>query len=119
MSRKVNLDDLERRRNAAAEGERRKAQAERIAERDRAEKERRKAQAEIEKRYALRGLSAVAEAAVEGSWLTPHRPRLDNGPRPHPNDMGRKPIVSPAGDAADKGRKWGGLLPGSFETGKR
>jgi hypothetical protein len=39
--------------------------------------------------------------------------------RPHPSDAGRKPVLSPAGEVADKGRKWGGCLPGSFETGKK
>jgi hypothetical protein len=39
--------------------------------------------------------------------------------RPHPSDAGRKSVLSPAGEVADKGRKWGGCLPGSFETGKR
>jgi hypothetical protein len=40
-------------------------------------------------------------------------------PRPHPSDAGRKLVLSPAGEVADKGRKWGGCLRGSFETGKR
>jgi hypothetical protein len=39
--------------------------------------------------------------------------------RSHPSDAGRKPVLSPAGEVADKGRKWGGCLPGSFETGKK
>jgi hypothetical protein len=40
-------------------------------------------------------------------------------PRPRPSDARRKPGLSPAGEVADKGRKWGGCLRGSFEIGKR
>jgi hypothetical protein len=39
--------------------------------------------------------------------------------RPHPSDAGLRPVSSPAGEVANKGRKWGGLVFGSFETGKR
>jgi hypothetical protein len=47
------------------------------------------------------------------------RPRDNEIVRPHLNNAGRKRLSSPAGEVADKGRKWGGCLPGSFETGKR
>lgn len=82
-------------------------------ERERIEQERRKAEAErlaaIEERYLKRVLGgAILARAPSISRLCPH-----------PNDAGRKPPSSPAGEVADKGRKWGGCLPGSFETGKR
>jgi hypothetical protein len=72
-------------------------------QRGRFEQDRRKAQAEL--------------AAIEESYALGER---DNEiVRLHPNNSGRKRLSSPAGDVADKGRKWGGCLPGSFETGKR
>lgn len=97
MGRKINLEDIARRQRAEAERERLKAEAERIAE--------------IEARSFRRAISDAIERRLDGY--------SDDRPRPHPNNAGRKPVTSPAGEAADKGRKWGGYCPGSFETGKR
>ena len=97
MGKKVNLNDIAPRQRAEAERERRKAEAERIATNGERNFKRAFSQA-IERLYRRYG---------------------DDRPRPHPNNAGHKPIISAAGEAADKGRKWGGCLPGSFETGKR
>lgn len=42
---------------------------------------------------------------------------LMNAQTKHERHSGSR--ASPAGQAADKGRKWGAQLPGSFETGRR
>lgn len=100
MGKKINLNDIARPQRAEAERERRKAEAERVA----ANKE----------RCFKRAFSDAIERLDQRY--------SDDRPRPHPNNAGRRPIKSPAGEAADKGRKWGGgylPLPGSFETGKR
>lgn len=61
---------------------------------------------------------AFANAVEHG--MEARRPRDDKAPlRPHPSDEGSRPIMSPAGEVADKGRKWGGIATGSFENGKR
>jgi hypothetical protein len=102
MGKKVNLNDIARRQRAEAEQERARAEAERIAA--------------IEERFLKRALSDAMDVwSLSGRW----RYRNALPPRPHPNNAGHRPITSPAGAAADKGRKWGGCLPGSFETGKR
>jgi hypothetical protein len=101
MGKKVNLSDIARRQRPEAERERHKAEAERIAA--------------IEERFLKRALSDAMDVWSAGRW----RYRNTFPPRPHPNNAGHRQITSPAGEAADKGRKWGGCLPGSFETGKR
>jgi hypothetical protein len=67
-------------------------------------------------------LAAIEERCLKhvlGGWVEQVQKSRSAYPRPHPSDAGRKPVLSPAGEVADKGRKWGGCLPGSFETGKR
>ena len=56
---------------------------------------------------------------VLGGWVEQLQKSRSAYPRPHPSDAGRKPVLSPAGEVADKGRKWGRCLRGSFEIGKR
>jgi hypothetical protein len=84
------------------EHERRKAEAERIAA--------------IEERYLKRVLGGSIDdpSAHRRLWQL-----TDERTRPRRNNARRKPISSPAGNAADKGLKWGFCLPGSFETGER
>ena len=60
---------------------------------------------------------AFAGAVAHG--MKAERPHDKAALRPHPSDEGRRPIISPAGEVADKGRRWGGVLPGSFESGRR
>jgi hypothetical protein len=113
MGKKINLNDIARRQRAEAERERRKAEAERVAG--------------IEERCLKRVLGAAIE---HGNKMRSPSSRWIHGygndcPRPHPNNAGRKPIKSPAGEAADKGRKWGGGVclclgaskPGSGDSG--
>ena len=64
-------------------------------------------------------LRALGAATAHGSKAERVRDDDKANLRPHPNAQGRKPLASPAAEVADKGRKWGGVLPGSFETGRR
>ena len=91
-------------------------------QRDRAEQERRK--------LGLRNSLRLKNVVLGTFWAARSNKDVTLGPdtgcqmknyvRPHPSDAGRKRLRSPAGQVADKGRKWGGCLPGSFETlGKR
>ena len=66
----------------------------------------------------LRALVDACSVATGPSSGRPSR-TIQEAVRPHPNARGRKPLSSPAAEVADKGRKWGGVLPGSFETGRR
>jgi hypothetical protein len=84
-------------------------------QRELAEKERRAAEATRLAAIEERRLKRVLGGAIEGGYRA-SQPDL---PKPHPSGGGRKPLTSPAGEVADKGPKWGGLLPGSFETGRR
>jgi hypothetical protein len=85
---------------------------------ERVEQEKRKAEGErlaaIEERYLKR---VLGDAAVTG--IKQGRRILRVLPTPHPSDARHKQLTSPAGQVSDKGRKWGGCLPGSFETGRR
>jgi hypothetical protein len=58
-------------------------------------------------------------AAVEHGMSVERAHDDKAAPLPHPSDKGRRPIISPAGEVSDKGRKWACVLPGSFETGRR
>jgi hypothetical protein len=107
MGKKVNLNDITRRQRAEAERERREAEVERIAK--------------IEERYLKRVLGGAIEHIKNvrsPGWRWVHGYGNDC-PHPHPNNAGRKPLKSPAGETADKGPKWVSCLPGSFENGKR
>lgn len=90
-------------------------------QRDRAEQERRRAEAAQLAAIEERCLRHVLGSAIEQGCNAWSRYGLPDKKyvRPHPSDAGRKRLRSPAGQVADKGRKWGGCLPGSFETGKR
>jgi hypothetical protein len=90
MGKKINLNDILRRKRADAEQERRKAEAERVAA--------------IKERCFKRAFGYAFERYLSGY----------GNDRPHLH----KPLKSPAGHVADKG-KWVVRLPGSFETGKR
>jgi hypothetical protein len=85
---------------------------------ERVEQEKRKAEGErlaaIEERNLKRVLGEAAVIVIQQGRRI-HRVL----PTPHPSDAGHRQLTSPAGQVSDKGRKWGGCLPGSFETGRR
>jgi hypothetical protein len=83
-------------------------------QRERAERERIRAEAAR--------LATIEEGCLKpvlGGWVEQLQKFRSAYPRPRPSDARRKPGLSPAGEVADKGRKWGGCLRGSFEIGKR
>ena len=90
--------------------------------RQQVEQERRKAEddriAAIEERSLKHALGGAVEQGFKAG--SPFGRCDIEFVRRHPSDAGRKRPSSPAGEVADKGRKWGGALPlpGSYETGK-
>jgi hypothetical protein len=88
-------------------------------QRDHVERERSRAKAArlaaIKERHLKQVLSGAVEQILKARSVRDLHVHL----RPHPSNAGRKRLLSPAGEVADRGHKWAGCLPGSFETGKR
>ena len=113
------INDVLRR---AEQGQRKRVEQER---RQRVEQDRRRMEAARLERLERaeqkwRRVNAARLAAIEERYLKPdwaQRPIATMTLTPHPNDKGRKPLRSPAGPAADKGRKWGGFFPGVSKLG--
>ena len=105
MTRRVRFDDVELRIRADSEREKRKAEEKSVAEKEREEMTRRQAQADRELERRVRG------------WF-PRHPPDEEYLRPHPNDTGRRQIVSPAGELRGRAGKGVKILSGPFEQGK-
>jgi hypothetical protein len=86
--------------------------------RERAERERREAEARRRAAIEEQSFKSALGCAIEHGFEFRGRPDHEYV-RPHPNDAGRKPVRSPAGEAAENGRKQFVRLPGSFETGDK
>jgi hypothetical protein len=72
-------------------------------QRERAERERIRAE--------TARLAAIEERCLKrvlGGWVEQLQKSRSAYPRPRPSGAGRKPVLSSAGEVADKGRKWGG-----------
>jgi hypothetical protein len=75
---------------------------------DKAEQQRLVAEAQREREDDFRMcMGLVGDAAAEGIHKGGRILRVN--PTAHPSDAGRKPLPSPAGEVADKGRKWFGI----------